>query len=282
MRLRIPVLVRAVITGIAAAAAGSVPWAVLMSANAKHQAAVPWAVPIMAVYLWVYWRYVRGDWWPRSTAAARQANSRANPVPEGLWGSALLAGILGLVTLLLFQGVLSRLLVLPQQQDLDPSRYPFMTVLLWALMGAVVAGVVEETSFRGYMQRPIEGRHGPVIAILVTGTLFGFLHFTHPEMGLALLPYYMAAAAVYGVLAHLTDSTLPSIVLHTGGNLFSALSLFGGGRSEWKLSSTPKPLVWESGPDAAFWANLAALLVAGAMAAWAYSALSSATRATRG
>jgi len=27
-------------------------------------------------------------------------------------------------------------------------------------MGAVVAGVVEETSFRGYLQRPIERREG--------------------------------------------------------------------------------------------------------------------------
>ena len=165
---------------------------------------------------------------------------------------ALLAGVLGLLGVLLLQGVLGRLVSLPQQRDLDVSRYPVATVLLWLLMSAVVAGVVEETSFRGYMQRPIEHRHGPVVAILVTGTAFGLGHFTHPELTLVLLPYFLAVAAVYGALAHLTDSTLPSMVLHAGGNVFSAVGLFLGGRSEWQLSSAPKPLIWEAGPDTSF------------------------------
>ena len=35
----------------------------------------------------------------------------------------------------------------------------------------------------------------------------------------ALLPYYVAVAAIYGTVTHLTDSILPAIVLHPGGNL---------------------------------------------------------------
>ena len=278
---RLPVLVRAVATGLAVATAGTIPWATLVAANIKHGPALPWAVPIMAVYLWLFWRYVRGEGWPRSTAAARRASSRANGVPAELWGPALLAGLLGLVSVLLLQGVLSRVVALPQQRDLDVSRYPVPTVLLWVLMSAVVAGVVEETSFRGYMQAPIERRHGPVIAILVTGSLFGLMHFTHPEVTLVLLPYYMAVAAVYGALAHLTDSTLPSMVLHGGGNALSAVDLFTRGRSEWQLSAAPKPLIWEAGPDAPFLANATALFVAGAAAVWAFSELSRAARTAR-
>ena len=280
--VRLPVLVRAVVTGLAVATAGTVPWAALASANIKYQPALPWAVPIMAVYLWLFWRYVRGEGWPRSTAAARRASSRANALPEDLWGPALLAGILGLVSVLLLQGVLSRLVALPQQRDLDDvSKYPALSVLLWVLMSAVVAGVVEETAFRGYLQRPIERRHGPVIAILVAGGLFGLIHFTHAEVTIALLPYYMAVAAVYGALAYLTDSTLPSMVLHGGGNVFSAFDLFARGRSEWQLSAAPPPLIWETGPDAAFLANALALLVVGAAAVWAYVELSRAARAGR-
>jgi membrane protease YdiL (CAAX protease family) len=276
--LRVPVLVRAVLSGIAAAMAGTVPWAILVSANTRHLSVLPWAVPLMAGYLWLYWRYARGDGWPQSTAAARRTDSRANRLPDDVWGPALLAGVLGLMGVLLLQGVLSRLVSLPQQRDLDVSRYPAATVLLWVLMSAVVAGVVEETSFRGYMQRPIEHRHGPVIAILVTGIAFGLGHFTHPEVTLVLLPYFLAVAAVYGALAHLTDSTLPSMVLHAGGNVFSAVGLFVGGRSEWQLSSAPKPLIWKGGPDASFWVTVAALLVVGAAAVWAYSGLSRAAR----
>ncbi|HEU5305422.1 MAG TPA: CPBP family intramembrane glutamic endopeptidase [Gemmatimonadales bacterium] len=208
-------------------------------------------------------------------------NSRANGLPAALWGPALLAGVLGLVSVLLLQGLLSRLVALPQQRDLDVTQHPALTVSLWVLMSAVVAGVVEETSFRGYVQRPIERRHGPVIAILVTGSLFGLVHFTHPEVALVLLPYYMAVAAVYGALAHLTDSTLPSMVLHGGGNVLSAFDLFTRGRSEWQPSAAPKPLIWEAGLDAAFLVNAAALFVVGAAAVWAYFELSRGARAAR-
>ena len=153
---------------------------------------------------------------------------------------------------------------------------------MWVLMSAVVAGVVEETSFRGYLQRPIERRHGPVIAILVTGSLFGFAHFAHPEVGVVLLPFYIAAAAVYGALAYFTDSTTPGMVLHAGGNMFSAFDLFTRGRSEWQLSARAEPLIWETGgPDVAFWGNVAALVIVAALTVWAYSALARAMRNAR-
>jgi hypothetical protein len=77
----------------------------------------------MAIYLWLYWCYlVQGKGWPRSTAEARRMNARANSLPHEAWGPALLAGLLGLASVLLRQGVLSRLVVLPQQQDLEVSR----------------------------------------------------------------------------------------------------------------------------------------------------------------
>ena len=276
--LRVPVLARAVIIGLAMAAAGTIPWSKLVSVNMRHGAWLPWAVPVMGVYLWLFWRFARGAGWPRAAADARRAHSRANPLPEEAWGPALVAGMLGLVSILLLQGVLGRLVTLPQQRDLDVSKYPIASVLVWVVMSAVVAGVVEETSFRGYMQRPIERRHGPLVAILVTGSLFGIAHFTHPEVGLVLLPYYLAVAAVYGMLAHLTDSTLPSMVLHAGGNMFSALDLFGRGRSEWQLSTAPRPLIWQSGLDAAFMSNLAAVVLVGALTVWAYFGLASVMR----
>ena len=280
--LRMPIVLRSILTGVTVAAAGTVPWASLVSANIRHEPALPWAVPIMAAYLWLYWRYfVRGRGWPGATAETRRRDSRANRLSGEVWGAALLAGVLGLAGVLLLQGVLGRLFSLPQQRDIDPSQFPLVTVMLWVMMSAVVAGVVEETAFRGYLQRPIERRHGPVIAVLVTGILFGFVHFSHPEVGLVLLPFYIAVAAVYGALAYFTDSIWPSLVLHAGGNMFSAFGLFARGRSEWELSAVPRPLIWATGPDAAFWGNLAALLIVGALAVWAYVGLAGISRAAR-
>jgi hypothetical protein len=71
------------------------------------------------------------------------------------------------------------------------------------------------------------------------------------------------------------------MVLHAGGNMFSAFDLFARGRSEWQLSPEAQPLIWETGPDVAFWSNLAALVIVAALTVWAYSALARATRKAR-
>jgi membrane protease YdiL (CAAX protease family) len=279
---RLPVIVRAALTGGLVATLGTLPWALLVSLNIRYGSAVPWAVPPTALYLWLFWRYVRGAWWPRSTAETRRTLARANPVPDEMWGLAIFAGLLGLVVVLLLQTVMSRMVTVPQQQDIDPSKYPVLTVFLWVVMSAAVAGIVEETAFRGYLQGAIERRHGPVIAILVTGILFGFLHFTHPEVTLALMPFYLAVAAVYGTLAYLTNSIWPSMVLHGGGNVFAAFDLFARGHSEWQGLGPPAKLVWETGADAAFWISIGATLVAGAAAVWAYLMLARLRRAPTG
>ena len=271
---RLPVIVRAVITGSVVAVLGTGPWAALASANSKYWPAVPWAVPPTAVYLWLFWRYTQGAWWPQSTAEARRTNCRANRLTEEVWGAALFAGVLGLVALLPFLRVMNRLVRLPVQPTSDLQHIPFFTLASWLVMSAVVAGVAEESAFRGYMQGPIERRHGAFVAILVTGSLFGLAHFTHPEVALILMPYYLAVAAIYGALAYLTNSILPSMVLHAGGNVFSSIGLFAGGRSEWQTSASPEPLIWETGADASFWLFCVAALVMGAAAVWAYTALS--------
>ncbi len=121
------------------------------------------------------------------------------------------------------------------------------------------------------MQTPLERRYGVVAAILVNGTMFGLLHFpNHPGAVLTMLPYYIAVAGVYGGLTWATDSILPALVMHAGGDVFSLTRLWTTGRAEWQLTAERAPLVWESGFDAAFAGALIALvLLAGAMA-WTY------------
>jgi hypothetical protein len=174
--------------------------------------------------------------------------------------------------------VTNRLVTLPPQQLPDTSHVPGVTLFCFLLTGSAVAGIVEEAAFRGYMQRPIERRHGLAVAILVTGTLFGFAHFAHPEVTLILMPYFIAVAAVYGALASLTNSIFPSMALHTGGNVLGGLGLLLGGRSEWQASPKPEPLIWETGADATFWIVCVLLVVVGGAAVAAYVALARVVR----
>ena len=270
---RLPIIVRAILSGSVLATVGTLPWALLSEANLKYLPKVPWSVPLMAVYLWLFWRYARGEGWPRPTAEIRKKNLRANGLSADVWGWAIFAGILGLVGLLIFMSVMSRLVRLPQQQVGDSSHIPFITLFFFLLMGSLVAGIVEEASFRGYMQGPIERLHGPLVAIFVTGTLFGFAHFTHPEVTIVLMPFYLAVAAIYGALAYITKSILPGVVLHAGGDLWAFFALVTQGQSMWLAPSSPPPLIWETGADGSFWISLVGLIVISVVIVWAYSTL---------
>lgn len=277
---RVPVIVKAVLMGAAVALAGSIPWAVLVTGNMRYLPAIPWAVPVMAIYLWIFWKYVRGAGWPRSTAESRGALCRAHRVPANAWGPALMAGALGLAALVLLLKVMNRMVALPAQQNPDLSRLSAVSIAMMVIMSALVAGVAEESAFRGYMQGPIERRYGPVTAILITGTLFGFAHFTHPEVSLILMPYYITVAAIYGSLAYLTNSILPGLVLHTAGNILGTIDLLARGKSEWQTPAAPSPLIWVSGPDASFWLNLLGFLAVGGAACAAYASLAKICRQT--
>lgn len=56
----------------------------------------------------------------------------------------------------------------------------------------------------------------------------------HLDFTPILLPYYVAVAAIYGMVTYLTDSILPAVVLHTGGNIYSNTDLWLRGRAEWQ------------------------------------------------
>lgn len=261
------VILQAVLIGMLVFIAGTLPRNVIFAANLRYYPSVPWAVPLTAVYLWLFWRYLAGTGPPESTAEERRKSLRATRLPRHVWAWALLAGGLGIVALVLALRVANRLVVLPQQQLPDLSQVPRVTVLSLLLMAAPVAGIVEEAAFRGYMQGPIERRHGLAVAILITGTMFAVAHL---DFTVKLWPYYVAVSAIYGTVTYLTESILPAVVLHTGGNLYSNFDLWLHGQAEWQASSGPAVLIWKTGADASFWISTFALLLVAAAMVWAY------------
>lgn len=286
---RLPMIVRAVIAGLAVLVAGELPWggiaghAALAGWNGRVFVVVPWAIVPMAVYLWLYWRYLKGAGWPRSTTPLRRTSLRANALSSDVWGMSLLAGLIGLATLLPLTRILGRLMTLPADAEpiTTPPHMPFVTMFFLVAMASIVSGVVEEAAFRGYMQGPIERRHGPIVAILVTGVAFGLLHYNHhPADVVAMLPFYIAVAAVYGGVTYITNSILPAVVLHAGGDLFSLTRLWATGQPDWQLSASPVTpgLIWQTGIDFAFVRSVVVFVVLGAAAVWAYTALARTVR----
>jgi len=91
------------------------------------------------------------------------------------------------------------------------------------------------------------------------------------------MPYYMAIAATYGVLAWLTDSIFPSLALHAGGDLLGALQLLSGGGSA-AAPSGGGATAGVSGVNGRFWINLVVLAAIVTAAVWAYRMLAAAVR----
>lgn len=276
------VMGRAIVGGIGMAALGTLPWALISWANLRYLPSVPWSAPIVVVHLWLFWRYAGGEGWPSSTAAERRANRRANAVSAEMWGMAMLAGMLGLGTIVAVMRVMSRLVTIPGELSVDTSRVSWFTLLVLLIASATVSGIVEEVAYRGYLQRPIERRFGFAVAVVVSGLLFGVMHFTHAGVGVSLLPYYLTVSAVYGGLAWLTDSVYPSMILHGFGNFFGSIGILAG-RGDWAREvASPAPLIWQSGPDGPFWASVALLGVMALVTTAAFIALAREGSGSRG
>lgn len=266
-------VVGAALIGMLVVLVATIPRNLVFAANLRYFASVPWAVPLLAAWLWLFWRYAGGHGPPATTAQQRRASLRANPLGVRVWGWALGAGGLGIVALVFALRLLNRVVALPVQQLPDLAHVPASTMVPMLLMSALFAGVVEEAAFRGYMQGPIERRFGLPVAILITGTMFALAHLDFTPV---LWPYYVAVAAIYGTVTYLTSSILPAIVLHAAGNTYSNLDLWLHGRADWQSSGAP--LVSETGLDASFVLTSAACVAVTAAAVWAYVRLAAAAR----
>ncbi len=278
----LPVLVRAVIVGCVVVTAGGMLTGPLIFANLKFWPAVPWSVPVLAAYMWLFWQYLQGRWWPRSTAEARRQGLRARRLSLRVWRWAMIAGYFAMVSSFALHWVVGR--VAPLQYGVPEvlQQFPFVTLLAILLMGSGVAGIVEEAAFRGYMQGPIERRHGLAAAILVVSVVFGIGHLTdwQPNMTVARMFFIITASVVYGILVHLVDSILPGLVLHATGDAIGICWI-------WWLSRRPGSGSSQQGlavalGDPVFLVNLGVTGVFGVAAVWAFGRLASVARIERG
>jgi membrane protease YdiL (CAAX protease family) len=205
---RLPVWFRAIVTGLVVAGVPTILWAVVATVNLRFTPLVPWAAPLMAVILWIYWRYLsktRGD------------QLRAAPLTPRVWRLALLGGGLAVAAVWASFAALRDVLHIAAPSG-DASHIPVWTIVATILMLAIVAGVSEEAGFRGAMQVPLERAYGPATAIAITSVVFTLVHLTHGKAIVPFLPFYFVVAVIYGLLAYLTGSILPTIILHAAGD----------------------------------------------------------------
>jgi membrane protease YdiL (CAAX protease family) len=252
-RLLLKALLFAVMAFVLTAVTGGI-WTALLGVNLATSPAIPWSVAVMALLLWLLWRYLGGAGWPRSTADARRRFLRARRTSGRIFAWAVAAGLLSIVALAGLWIVLFQIAHLPSRALPDYSKYPLLTVALALAMASLVGAIAEESTFRGYTQGVLEGAVGGAAAILITTFIMAPEHALTQGFVWPVLLFYFLVDVMLGATALLTQSILPGIVTHAIGLLvFFTLvwpgdalrSLFGSGdATTWLWIHSAQTLVF--------------------------------------
>ncbi len=85
---------------------------------------------------------------------------------------------------------------------------------------ALIPAVCEEFLMRGLLQKSLEEALNPVRAIIITGLLFGMIHFNPIQ----LVPLVLIGVML-GLAAYITKSLYTSIIMHFANNAFSVVMM---------------------------------------------------------
>ena len=228
-------------------------WTGLHITNLATSPAIPWAVIVMGLLLWLGWQYGNGRWRPARTSTARRRNMRATPLSPRIFIWAVVAGLLSIGALTGFWIVLSQLVTIPGNPLPDFSRYPWLSVGLVLFMASLVGAVTEEAAFRGYFQSLLEREVSGPVAILIMAVAIAPGHGVTQGFVWPTLLFYFFVDAMFGVTAYLTKSILPGVVTHTIGLLVFFTLI-------WPNDSTRR-LVSQGGADTWFWIHVVQVIL---------------------
>ena len=130
----------------------------------------------------------------------------------------------------------------------------FVSLLMVSLFILPLQTTAEEVLFRGFLlQGFAKAFHKSWVSIVLTGILFGLLHWANPEVakiGDILLVYYVVTGLFLGVITHMDDGLELGMGYHAINNVFAALIV----TNNWQafhtdalfMDKTPPSFGWES------------------------------------
>ena len=216
---RLPLVIRAMLTGFAVSTLGVGAWA-LMGTTLP----LPWPFILMIAFLWVYLKFFGGHWGPEKGRKERARLFRNTRLSRRIWILSLLAA--ALIVLIEQSGlvVTFRLSEFPSEEFLLEYDFvnalPTWTAWLVVIMISVVAGICEETGFRGYMQVPMENRYSPFLAITVVSVVFVLVHL-HQAWSGPILAQIFLISVLFGSIAYYSGSLIPGIIAHIIMDVFN-------------------------------------------------------------
>ena len=243
---RLPVWLRAIVSGLLVALTAANVWPVLLVSLAVPLASITEMI-FLSFYIW----WAAGGGPPRSTQQSRVFAFRRRPLTATVWFWSITGAIFFAVTIHAAIVLLFRFVPFPKEafrQGYNLSFIPSLS-LKWlaVVVSAASAGICEEIGFRGYMQRPIEQRHGAPTAILVSSLFFTLVHLNKTWATLGMVPIVLLAGVLLGLLAWSAGSLISCII----GHVVMDIGLFAYWWTRIAGDFTARP-IFEAGVDFSF------------------------------
>jgi membrane protease YdiL (CAAX protease family) len=210
---RLPITLRAIFAGFLIAAISANVWLLLLLHLRVQLASV-----VEAIFLTLFVWWAGGGSPLRAAQAARAKAFRCIKLPSNQWLWGVIAAFSLAVTVHASIVLLFRFMTFPAaafRHGYDLSFIPSRP-LRWVavVVSAASAAICEETGFRGFMQQPIEQRHGVSVAVLISSLCFLALHLTKAWALLGMVPIVFGAGVLLGLLAWSAGSLIPCIIGH--------------------------------------------------------------------
>jgi len=244
-------VLRAVVGGLLIGMIAANIWPIFLLKLGMPAAA---AAEVLFLSLYVWWASGGGP--PRSLQGVRAEYFRTRSLSGAQWLWGMVAAVSFAATVHAALVLLFRFVPFPADafhHGYDLSFIPSQQMQwLACIVSALSAGVCEETGFRGYMQTPIEKRHGPVIAILISSLFFMLIHLTKDWALVGMVPVVFGAGVLLGTLAR-ASGTLVFVMF---GHWFMDIGLFAYWWAQIAGTFSQRP-IFETGADGAFYAECA-------------------------
>ena len=106
------------------------------------------------------------------------------------------------------------------------------------IMAVLIAPLVEETVFRGYLYPLVAKTFGVATGIITTGVLFGLMHGAQLGWTWALVLVLIVVGVIFTFVRARTGSVFASFLLHLGYNSTIAVVTILGTQGFTKIPST--------------------------------------------
>jgi len=215
---KVPLVIRSILIGFAVNSIGVGIWVLLAT-----KVPAPWSIIAMSAILILFWMYFSGTWKPLNTQTFRRFCMRQINLKRTVWVWGMIASFF--LFLFVSSGMVFTFRMVEFQPEIfKTARYlndfPAWTAWSIILMASLVAGMCEEVGFRGYMQKPLEEKYGPIAGISITSLVFVVVHL-HQAWATGVLVQIFLISFMIGYLAYASNSLIPGIIAHASFDIIN-------------------------------------------------------------